>query len=169
MSYFRMDHAGCVERNIAASKRFPMTAKDRRAQAARKGWFAAPDVLNPFQRRAMDILGIVGGGIYNAPISWDAMQWSAKYVVVPWRNPLSTWDFSALTLFVFLCHEARIRGEVAARGFRYVEISLHERVADGGSMRRHPTLDEAIASFREQLGDNHPIAYCAPVQTEAAE
>lgn len=154
-----MDHAGWVESNIAASKRQKPTARDRRYAAEHRGWHAAPDKLNPFQRRAFDILGIVGGGIYNAPIGWESLVWHPKFIICSWRNTLGTFDFSNLTSFVFLCHEARIRGHIGWSGPRLLEVALHERAAIGPIRLRHPNLDEAISEFRSWFGAKHPINY----------
>lgn len=168
MSYINMDHSGWVERNIAASKRQKQTARDKRNAAEHKGWFAAPDQLNPFQCRAFDILGIIGNGIYNAPISWETVYWDRRLVAVSWSHHLGTFDFTALTRFVFLCHEARIRGEISPKGFQHVEIMLSERAAAGGNSQRHPNLDEAIAEWREEFPADHRLIYRAPAAEEAA-
>lgn len=159
-----MDHVGWVERNIAANKRQKATARDKRNAADHKGWFAAPDQLNPFQRRAFSILGIIGNGIYNAPISWDGVYWDKRLIAVGWRNSLGTFDFTALTRFVFLCHEARIRGEISPKGFRHVEITLSERIATGANSQRHPGLQEAVNTWREEFPPDHMVVY-----REAAE
>jgi hypothetical protein len=73
MSYAKVDHAEWVQLQIAPSKRrlSPKAAKSSR------GWAAAPDTLSAFQCRAFDILGMTFGGIYNAPISWNAVDWRA--------------------------------------------------------------------------------------------
>lgn len=161
MSYINMDHAGWVESNIAASKRQKPTASDKRKAADHKGWYAAPDVLNPFQRRAFTILGIVGGGIYNAPIGWEGLTWHPRFVICSWRKGFGTFDFSDLTRFVFLCHEARIRGHIGPSGPGMLEVALHERVSLGDMTRRHPSLDEAIAEWRASFPANHPVSYVA--------
>lgn len=171
MSYINMDHAGWVERNIAASKNRKPTPREKRAAAEHLGWFAAPDTLNPFQRRAFDILGIVGNGIYNAPIVWKSVYWDRRTICVSWHNSLGTFDFMALTRFVFLCHEARIRGEISSKGFHHVEIMLSERSHKGAISQRHPSLDEAIAEFRSEFQTSHSINYApavAPPESEQA-
>lgn len=169
MSYIHMDHAGWVESSIAASKRQKPTARDKRNAAQHKGWFAAPDQLNPFQRRAFDILGIIGGGIYNAPIGWDGLIWHPKFIICTWRKGFGTFDFSDLTRFVFLCHEARIRGHIGPSGPGLLEVALHERSADGAFSQRHPNLDEAIAEWRASFPIDHPIVYCDKPIPEPAE
>lgn len=166
MSYINMDHAGWVERNISAGKKLHQTARDKRKAAEHKGWLAAPDELNPFQRRAFDILGIVGNGIYNAPISWETVYWDQRMIAVSWRNSLATFDFTGLTKLVFLCHEARIRGEISANGFKHVEITLSERVADGSMSIRHPGLQEAVNAWREDFGADHPICRYPSVSSQ---
>lgn len=169
MSYINMDHAGWVQSQIGASKKQKMTKRDQRARADHKGWFAAPDDLTPFQRRAFDILGIIGNGIYNAPIAWDGVIWARDYLIVPWRKGLGTWDFMELTRLVFLCHEARIRGYIETHSPRHLAIALHERSHHGGMSKRHPNLDEAISGFRSEFGSHHSINYQMPPLAVAAE
>lgn len=159
-----MDHASWVQSTLTASKAQKPTANHLRSKAEGKGWYAAPDELTPFQRRAFDILGIVGGGIYNAPIAWSGVKWRPDQIVVPMRsaNILGTWDFMGLTRFVFLCHEARIRGYIEASSPGLLKVWLSERQATGDISRRHPNLDEALALFRAEFPANHPLIYRAP-------
>ena len=158
-SYINMDHAGWVEGQIAAMKPRATKSEKRKAEEEGIGWAAAPDRLNDFQRRAFNILGIVGGGIYNAPIAWRTVYWQSRAVIVSWDHSLSTWDHNELTTFVFLCHEARIRGGISPLAPRYLSISLHPRVAEGGIANRHPSLDEAVAAWRERFPADHNIVY----------
>lgn len=167
MSYISMDHAGWVEANIAAHKRMRPRAADRRLAAESRGWYAAPDTLNPFQRRAFSILGIVGNGIYNAPIAWGTVRWQPDCVAVSWRRSMGTYDFDELTRLVLLCHEARIRGWVAPLGLGYLEISLSERWCRPGRVsRHHPDLHEVVLSWRAEFPVEHPIRYREPEVTQ---
>lgn len=161
MSYQHMDHGGWVEDNNRAANQIYRN---------RKGYKPRPDVLTPFQKRVMDILGMVCGGIYNAPISWDKVEWSTGGgVFVTLRDGrLSTFDFYQLTALVFLCHEARIRCEVSAKARGYFEFGFWQRQAEGGMSLRHPNLAEAVAAFREYLPANHSIVY-QPVPAAQAE
>ena len=167
MSYINMDHAIWVARQIAAHQETKPTAAQRRAMADSKGWHAAPPLLTHFQQRAFDILGIVGNGIYNAPIAWARVTWFPTQVIVPWRNGLGTWDFMELTRLVFLCHQARIRGYIEPGAPRYLNIVLSERSHEGGMARQHPNLDEATAAWLKEMPPDHPIIYCLP-KAEAA-
>lgn len=168
MAYTNMDHAGWLQGTISAAKKSKPTAKERRALADHKGWHAAPDVLNPFQRRAADLLGIVGNGIYSAPIAWSGVIWAPNFIIVPWWKGLGTFDFMELTRFVFLCHDARIRGYISTHSPRHLEIALHERVHEGPMSLRHPNLDEAVAAWRAEVPLDHPIAYRVPDKAEQA-
>lgn len=162
MSYINMDHARWVQSNNAAAKSFAPTAAERRAATDHKGPFAAPDVLTDFQCRAFNILGIVGNGIYNAPIAWSGVWWGARQVIVPWRHGMGTWDFMELTRFVFLCHDARIRGYLEPSSPGFMKVCLSERAAEGDMARRHPNLEEAVAAWRAEVPKDHAIAYRAP-------
>jgi len=164
MSYANMDHAEWVEMNNAAGKRQCVGRKPKRDRyGSLIGYAAAPEKLSEFQAKAMDILGITRGGIYNASIAWETVDWNcAGGLSLIWQGGMSTFDFNALSRFVFLCHEARIRGDISPAGPRMLRITMTPRRHDGGYMRRHPNLDEAVAEFREYLPADHRIRYRAP-------
>lgn len=159
MSYVEMDHAGWVEANIAAGRKLEKPKKDKRGTP--RGWHAAPDKLNRFQARAMDICGMVFGGIYNAPISWNLVEWSPSAVHVPLRHgDMATWDHGNLARLVFLCHEARIRGSLAINGRGWM-LSFHVRSHEGRMSERHPNLAEAVADLADYLPADHRVRYLA--------
>jgi len=164
MSYNRMDHAGWAEGNNQAANEIYRN---------RKSYKPRPEKLTPFQARVMDICGMVGGGIYNAPINWDRVEWGTGVrwttMTVPWRDRgMSTFDFFPLTNLVFLCHEARIRCEIRAKSAGHFDLSFSQRSHEGDMMTRHPNLDEAVASFREYLSADHRIVYRAVEHEQAA-
>lgn len=153
MSYATMNHAEWVERNNAACNK---------AHGHRRGYVPKPERLTEFQAKVMDILGMVFGGIYNAPISWGTVEWQygkGISLVSPHGNGLATFDFAHLTTLVFLCHEARIRAEIDPAGPRGFRFSLWPRSHTGSMGQRHPNLDEAVAKFREYLPADHRIVY----------
>lgn len=152
MSYARMDHAEWVTRNNRALNRI---------YGKRKSFRALPETLSKFQSSVCDIVGMVFGGIYNAPIDWSKVDWISDYgVSIPLRHcgaGMSTWDFNALTIFVFLCHEARIRGDISGYGRASFRLNFHKRKHTGDISSGHPNLDEAVASFRDYLPLDHRI------------
>ncbi|MFW7268800.1 hypothetical protein ACMAUO_12625 [Gluconacetobacter sp. Hr-1-5] len=155
MSYATMDHAAWVESNIAAAKSM-LTRKPRKD--CRKGWAGAPDKLNPFQATCMQILGIAGDGIYNAPISWETIEWGGdQWLVVAWRHELATFDSAALTKLVFLAHECCIRVSISARTFRHVEIMFHRREREGGTSSRHPDMAGMIETMQRYIHAGSPV------------
>lgn len=158
MSYAHMDHAAWVESNNAAANSL---------YAKRRAYKPAPEKLSPFQAKVMDICGMVGGGIYNAPIKWEKVEWGVSerwpMMIVPWRDGrMSTFDFYPLTMLVLLCHEARIRCEIRAKSAGNFELMFSQRVHEGAMNARHPNIDEAVVAFRAYLPDNHRIIYRAP-------
>ena len=169
MSYANMDHAGWVQNQITCMKPRKSTKRQRDAAAEHKGWLAAPDQLNAFQRRAFDILGIVGNGIHNCPISWKALVWHPRFIIAPWFGHLATWDFKGLTRLVLLCHDARIRGQISPCGPHLLYIALHERAANGPISVRHPSLAEAVADHRKEISEQHAIYYQHAPAAEVAE
>ena len=170
MSYAQMDHADWVQRNIPYGKEKVAKRKPKRDQyGAAIGWAAAPDKLNDFQARVFNILGMVGGGIYNCPIAWDTLGWShGNGMSLIWKGGMATFDGSALTRLVFLCHTARIRCSLEPAGPRIMRLSFWQRESGGGLGSRHPDLDEAVKAFREYLPADHRIIYRASVLDAAA-
>lgn len=61
---------------------------------------------------------------------------------------LSSFDFDKLTRLVLLAHERCIRVEVDSGGPRRVRIAIWRRQREGGMSERHPTIEQAIATFR---------------------
>ena len=160
MGYDNMDHGGWVQINIDAARRMKakMTKRDQIAQANRKGWHGAPEKLNAFHHRAFGILGIVGNGIYNAPIVWDSMTWWPDSLVFSWGNELATRDFQGLTDLVFLAHDASIRVSISSN-MRNLQIAMHnrQRATSASRVQGHPTLEEAVASHRARFPLDHPV------------
>lgn len=153
MSYVLMDHAEWMETQHRAMR--------RRAEDKGKRLPGIPEILNDFQKKVVDIVGMVGCGIYNAPIA-DRIDWEygGRGVAVIWKRELATFDFDQLTRLVFLCHEARIRCQVESAGPRMMRLAFWQRVHAGDVAVRHPNLDEAVAAFRQYLPVSHRIVYC---------
>lgn len=159
MSYFHMDHADWARRNNAAGKHNRGISAKRSGRKATRGYAAAPEELTLFQQQAMDILGIVGGGIYNSPINWETVDWDfGRGICVVWHGGLATYDFNKLTLLVLLCHEARIRCEIRPSSHSTLRIAMWPRQQLGNMTQRHPNIDEAVQSFREQLPADHRVS-----------
>lgn len=163
MSYARMDHAEWVESSNRAINARNGASSSRRRKVAPS---VLPEKLSEFQKRVADIIGMVAGGVYNAPINWNNVEWDlvgGRAVSVVWRFPhFATWDFDGLTKLVFLAHEARIRVELEPAATHYMRVTFHERKAAGCGMTRHPNLEEAIAAFRAYLPADHRIIYREP-------
>jgi len=72
---------------------------------------------------------------------------------------LATFDFSALTIAVFMAHDRMIRLSLGQSGPHMVKLVLHKRhKRDGRFHERHPTIDDALASYRESFpADTPPI------------
>ncbi len=159
MGYDNMDHAKWAQSNIAAGKR--IVAKKKRRKDNTRGFAAAPDELSPFHCKVMTILGIVGGGIYNAPIVWDKIQWKdvGRGIIVPWWGNLSTFDFRNLTDLVLLCHASRIRCSIHPHGFRHVALMFHPRDDGDDTCSRHPDISEAVNRFNARFPADHHIRF----------
>lgn len=156
-TYQYMDHAAWMEGNNRAIQSL---AKGKNGKEWKERAKNAPTELTEFQKKVCDILGMVGGGIYNAPISRN-IDWHYGWggVSVTWRHSMATFDFCELSSLVFLCHEARIRCSIQAAGPKLMRLVFSQRTHEGSMAVRHPNLDEAVAAFKAYLPADHRIIY----------
>lgn len=119
-------------------------------------------VLTEFQARVAVIIDAISSGVHNAPVRWETVDWEYGFggMSVVWtRGTLASFDFCNLTTLVMLCHDARIRVQIEPSGPKALRLSFHQREHTGSVGKRHPDLDEAFASHREWVPENHPIHY----------
>jgi hypothetical protein len=63
---------------------------------------------------------------------------------------LSTFDFDVLTRLVIAAHDECVRASVCASGPNMVKIRVWPRFGrEGNISERHPTIEKAIATFRD--------------------
>lgn len=64
---------------------------------------------------------------------------------------MSTFDYSNLTKAVVLAHDRMIRFQIEPSGPRMLKFIAHKRhTREGDYCERHPTIEEAIITVREQ-------------------
>ena len=64
-------------------------------------------------------------------------------------NWAATYDFDGLTRAVIMAHDQMVRFEIAPSGPRMLKLRLFQRHKREGRMsERHPTIEDAILSFR---------------------
>ena len=77
-------------------------------------------------------------------------EWGFGVEVNVSSHRLSTFDFSRLTTAVFMAHDRCIRFEIGPSGPGRVRWILHKRHhRDGPTNRRHPTISEALETYRQ--------------------
>ena len=171
MSYMDTDHAGWVQRQITIHRSERPGQQVVRQPNRLKGWAAAPLTLDLFQEQVCDVVGIVGGGIWNAPIDWSRVRWGGDYAPfeMPWYRALTTYDDQSLTDLVFLCHVARIRCTIAPENKLDLVLSFWPRVVCGNSYVRHPGLDEAVQAMDDKLPTWHRLRRSRAVAPQAPQ
>jgi len=71
------------------------------------------------------------------------------FIAVKLRAGMATFDFNGLTRLVFLAHDHCIRIEIAPLNPQLLRVLFHPRhVREGSICERHPTLEQAVASYR---------------------
>jgi len=64
-------------------------------------------------------------------------------------GPLATFDGDDLTRLVFLAHEKCIRVQVEQGGPNRLRIAIWRREREGCMYERHPTIEQALESWRK--------------------
>jgi len=107
--------------------------------------------MSSLGKKVADILGNVYQGIYHMnQKELTKVDWRhTHHIVIRIRDSLSTYDFGRLTLLVIACHEFAVRVEVRGRAKNFLELMFHERRKNGHVHERHPTIEQAVASYRE--------------------
>lgn len=115
---------------------------------------------SPLGALVADILGVVYGGIYNAPINHRKVAWADPlWIEVAAYGSLDTYDGNRLTKLVFLAHALCVRVEVNPCNMKHLKICFSPREREGGTWKRHPTIDQAVAEFRRFYGwTEEPVA-----------
>ena len=112
-------------------------------------WVQALDKTNlvsELGKTVANILGYVGCGIYNCPISHKRIDWTDEYcIVVNWSASLANWDFDNLTRLVLECHERLIRINIKGISPGRMQFLFHQRISrNGGIATRMPTIETMI-------------------------
>ncbi len=111
--------------------------------------------MSKLGKTVANILGYVGYGIYNCPISHRRIDWTDDYFIeVNWSNSLSNWDFDNLTRLILECHERFIRIELSGSSPRRMRMLFHQRKTRKGLIsERMPTIEEMIERRKIAFGE----------------
>jgi hypothetical protein len=103
------------------------------------------------KEQAEDFFGIIYRGKHNLPsqVKPFGNGWSIIH-----NGAISSFDFNEMTQLVFLAHDRCCRVSAMAGGMKLKLVVWGDRERVGGFSERHPTIDEAMAKWRE----THPIS-----------
>lgn len=112
--------------------------------------------MSPLGEEVADLLGQLYQGIYHIDdearrVKWNNPDWIE---IVVRDNGFATFDHGLLTLFVLLCHDSSIRGQISVANFRKLKMTFWKRSSREGSIyERHPTMEEHISILRERYSE----------------
>lgn len=113
-----------------------------------------PKEMSELGKNVADLLGELFRGIYHLDYKQlRKVDWSNSYYIefiLGWKT-LSTFDFDELTRLVFLAHHMAIRVEISPHAFKFIRLMFHQRNRDGDFAHRHPTLDDAVSTFKNNV------------------
>ncbi len=123
-------------------------------------------------KRVAKLLADWAGGAHHLPAEiMKKADWeNPRFVVInadsAMTGGLSTVDWDGLTALVFLAHDHCIRVEIQAKGTQTLRLLFHPRQREGGFSQRHPTLEQAVESWRKR--HPHPDAQPATGNSQPA-
>lgn len=107
--------------------------------------------LSPLGEKVANILGQVYAGIYHLPMSTLlSVGWEdSRNMTLCISGELATFDQRRLTDLVILCHDACVRLAVGPASPSHLRLWFSQREREAPStMKRHPTMEEALAAAR---------------------
>jgi len=117
--------------------------------------YVNPDlVISPLGRKVADFLGELFYGIYHLdPRALNRVDWANNHQVIVsiGHQDWSTFDFSNLTRLVFLAHHMALRVNIRGAKSNYIQLMFHDRQRKGDLYNRHPTIDEAVSTFKNNV------------------
>lgn len=109
--------------------------------------------MSDFGGQVADLLGALFRGIYHIQESVADTDWtSEQWIEVKIYGSHSTFDCSALTDLVILCHDRCIRCEIKGVRKGFIKLCFSPRKREGAGFERHPTIEEAIQRVRGMHG-----------------
>jgi hypothetical protein len=88
------------------------------------------------------------GGEHHIP-KHQVFEYGNGWMVKHDRGDLATYDFSQLTKLVLMSHDRCIRASIEPLNMGTLKIAIWKRNREGGMDSRHPTIEQAIESFRK--------------------
>lgn len=99
---------------------------------------------------ATEFFSVLFHGEHHIP--GDVRPFGRGWKVNCYSGRLSTFDFNDLTRLVLLAHDRCVRVEIVQGGPGRIGVAIwqrHSRVGDFAS--RHPTIEQALADWRQQF------------------
>ena len=108
------------------------------------------DWMSDDQWACAEMLADIYGGFHHLYSDIKEHGTGIEISTTPFR--LATFDFSALTVAIFMAHDRMIRLSLDQSGPRMIKLVLHRRHKREGKMHeRHPTIETALAMYRERF------------------
>lgn len=98
---------------------------------------------------AARLLNDLYAGIYHIQPECSRVDWSDEHhIEIVLYGCWSSFDYDNLTRLVFLAHDYALRVQMDARANGYIRLMFHRRQRNGDLYQRHPSLEQAVQSWR---------------------
>lgn len=110
--------------------------------------------LSPLGAQVADLLGDLFVGLYHLDGA-EKVDWGNGHHIeirIKYKE-FASFDTNLLTKLVFLAHDRCLRVSINPRSAQALTLLFHQRQRNGSMSERHPTIEQALAMYREY----HPI------------
>lgn len=97
---------------------------------------------------AMEFFAEFYGGAHHIP-NYKVFEFGYGWMVKHDRGDLATFDYNDLTRLVLMAHDKCMRVSIMPLNKNTVQIAVWKRQREGSMSERHPTLEQAIESYRK--------------------
>jgi hypothetical protein len=110
---------------------------------------------SPLGKEVANIIGFIGGGIYNAPCNVEKVDWNNNIrIELNWGKSLANYDGQQLTDLVIECHRRMIRVSIEPN-MRYIRMTFHQRITrsfEASISKRMPDIETMISMRDSAFG-----------------
>jgi hypothetical protein len=113
--------------------------------------------MSELGKNVANIIGFVGGGIYNAPIKAQSVDWThPERIEVNWSGELCNYDFMTLSALWIACHRSIIRVSISVATFGILKLKFWQRSQrEGDIFKRLPDCEAMIELIYGMYENEH--------------
>lgn len=107
------------------------------------------------RQKAENVLAVTYHGLHHVDLRKAKEE--PGYFSICVCGGVSTYDFDTLSRLVIAAHDACVRLDINGAAHGYLRLTFTDRKRGGDVFTRHPQIDKAIQTTREQYKEHWPL------------